>query len=168
MHFQKDHNCFGNASLFWGQCVLRGSPAPTPTGATGIPVAAYRTVTEGLCEPSNELRIAFWFQMLERKKLRIRPKGRKLRILRVFVDGLEQKKLRRIGARQSSQTFNYGTRSRPHTLPARQTCLCFVFFLVLARGNGANETLLFRAELRDRSLNDAVLAASRAFCSFNG
>ena len=25
------------------------------------------TVIEGLCEPSNELRIAFWFQMLEQK-----------------------------------------------------------------------------------------------------
>ena len=27
----------------------------------------YCTVIEGLCEPSNELKIAFWFQMLEQK-----------------------------------------------------------------------------------------------------
>jgi len=29
------------------------------------------TIIEGLCESSNELRIAFWFQMLE-QKLRMR------------------------------------------------------------------------------------------------
>ena len=30
-------------------------------------IMRFPTVIEGLCESSNELRIAFWFQMLEQK-----------------------------------------------------------------------------------------------------